>query len=89
MRKQRWRYCRLSSHRFGVILILFSFFWGIYLVKIQLEDGKSESQYIKDKIISLSKDYIQALAKEKGVFGVDGNPQSGEYGVYVVLSGAE
>ena len=58
---------RLSSHRLGVVLIVLSFVWGMYLIQIQLNDRKSQSDYLKAKIISLSKEYIDAVAKEKGL----------------------
>lgn len=39
----------------------------MYLIQIQLNDRQSQSEYLKQKIISLSKEYIDAVAKEKGL----------------------
>lgn len=68
--KARWRLPRLSSHRLGVILIVLSFVWGMYLIRIQINDRKSQSEFLKAKIIALSKEYIDAVAKEKGLTAV-------------------
>lgn len=65
--KARWKLPRLSSHRLGVILIVLSFVWGMYLIHIQINDRKSQSEFLKAKIIALSKEYIDAVAKEKGL----------------------
>ena len=58
---------RISSHRLGVILIVLSFVWGMYLIQVQINDRQSQSEYLKSKIIELSKEYIDAVAKEKGL----------------------
>lgn len=63
----RWKKFRLSSHRIGIILIVLSFVWGMYLIRIQLNDRQSQSEFLKAKIIALSKEYIDAIAKEKGL----------------------
>lgn len=63
----KWLKFRLSSHRIGVILIMLSFVWGMYLIQMQISDRKSQSEYLKTKIIALSKEYIDAVAKEKGL----------------------
>lgn len=63
----RWMKFRLSSHRIGIILIVLSFVWGMYLIRIQLNDRQSQSEFLKAKIIALSKEYIDAIAKEKGL----------------------
>lgn len=60
----------MSSHRLGVILIVLSFVWGMYLIRIQINDRKSQSEFLKAKIIALSKEYIDAVAKEKGLTAV-------------------
>ncbi|KAL9957677.1 hypothetical protein ACROYT_G034601 [Oculina patagonica] len=39
----------------------------MYLIQIQLNDRQSQSEYLKQKIIELSKEYIDAVAKEKGL----------------------
>lgn len=65
--KARWKLPRLSSHRLGVILIVLSFVWGMYLIHVQINDRKSQSEFLKAKIIALSKEYIDAVAKEKGL----------------------
>lgn len=62
-----WMKFRLSSHRIGIILIVLSFVWGMYLIRIQLNDRQSQSEFLKAKIIALSKEYIDAIAKEKGL----------------------
>ena len=74
--KSRWK---LSSHRVGIGLILLSFLWGLYLIKIQLDERRNHSHYLKDRIIELSKQYVHALAKEKSlsVNTIDGQ-QSGK-----------
>ena len=66
--KGRWRSFRLTSHRLGIILIVLSLVWGMYLIRIQLNDRRSQSEYLKQKIITLSKEYIDAIAKEKGLY---------------------
>ncbi|KAJ7340119.1 Alpha-1,6-mannosylglycoprotein 6-beta-N-acetylglucosaminyltransferase A [Desmophyllum pertusum] len=40
----------------------------MYLIQVQINDRKSQSEYLKTKIISLSKEYIDAIAKEKGLY---------------------
>ena len=65
-----WLKFRLSSHRIGIILIVLSFVWGMYLIRIQINDKQSQSDYLKRKIIVLSQEYIEALAKEKGLHAV-------------------
>ena len=62
---------RLSSHRLGFVLICLSMLWGLYLIQIQLSDGRSQSEYLKDRIIALSKEYIDALAREKGMSTIE------------------
>lgn len=64
----RWRNFRLTSHRLGIILIVLSLVWGMYLIQLQLNDKRSQSEYLKQKIIALSKEYIDAIAKEKGLY---------------------
>ena len=64
----RWRNFRLTSHRLGIILIVLSLVWGMYLIQLQLNDRRSQSEYLKQKIIALSKEYIDAIAKEKGLY---------------------
>lgn len=64
----RWRTFRLTSHRLGIILIVLSLVWGMYLIQLQLNDRRSQSEYLKQKIIALSKEYIDAIAKEKGLY---------------------
>lgn len=64
----RWRTFRLTSHRLGIILIVLSLVWGMYLIHVQLNDRRSQSEYLKEKIITLSKEYIDAIAKEKGLY---------------------
>lgn len=39
----------------------------MYLIRIQLNDRQSQSEFLKAKIIALSKEYIDAIAKEKGL----------------------
>ncbi|RMX46273.1 hypothetical protein pdam_00000668 [Pocillopora damicornis] len=62
-----FRKCRLTSSRLGFILIVLSFIWGMYLIQVQLNERQSQSEYLKEKIIALSKEYIDAVAKEKGL----------------------
>ena len=66
--RSRWRNFRLTSHRLGIILIVLSLVWGMYLIQLQLNDRRSQSEYLKEKIIALSKEYIDAIAKEKGLY---------------------
>ena len=40
----------------------------MYLIQLQLNDRRSQSEYLKQKIIALSKEYIDAIAKEKGLY---------------------
>lgn len=52
----------------------------MYLIQIQLNDRQSQSEYLKQKIIELSKDYIDAVAKEKGLRATElGDTDNGEY----------
>lgn len=77
-RGSRWWF-RLTSHRLGVILIVLSLLWGMYLIQVQINDRKSQSEYLKTKIISLSKEYIDAIAKEKGLYSTGlGDEDNGE-----------
>lgn len=62
-----FRKCRLTSSRLGFILIVLSFIWGMYLIQVQLNERQSQSEYLKEKIVALSKEYIDAVAKEKGL----------------------
>lgn len=39
----------------------------MYLIQVQLNERQSQSEYLKEKIIALSKEYIDAVAKEKGL----------------------
>ena len=39
----------------------------MYLIQAQLNERQSQSEYLKEKIIALSKEYIDAVAKEKGL----------------------
>ena len=39
----------------------------MYLIQVQLNEKQSQSEYLKEKIIALSKEYIDAVAKEKGL----------------------
>ena len=39
----------------------------MYLIQVQLNERQSQSEYLKEKIIALSKEYIDAIAKEKGL----------------------
>ncbi|XP_031559579.1 alpha-1,6-mannosylglycoprotein 6-beta-N-acetylglucosaminyltransferase A-like [Actinia tenebrosa] len=71
MQRQRHSF-KLTSHRVGVILILLSFIWGLYLIKIQLDERSSQPDYLKARIIQLSREYIKALAREKSLGGIDG-----------------
>ena len=72
--KSNWK---LTSHRIGVFMILSSFLWGLYLIKVQLDARRNHSQYLKEQIIELSKRYVHALAKEKNFNTIDGQ-QSGK-----------
>ena len=74
----RWFKFRLTSHRIGVILIIFSFIWGMYLIQVQINDRQSQSDYLKEKIITLSKEYIDAVAKEKGLTSMGDLVDNGE-----------
>lgn len=38
------------------------------MIQLQLNDRRSQSEYLKQKIIALSKEYIDAIAKEKGLY---------------------
>ncbi|XP_048579718.1 alpha-1,6-mannosylglycoprotein 6-beta-N-acetylglucosaminyltransferase A [Nematostella vectensis] len=67
---------KLSAHRIGIVFIIISFIWGLYLIKIQLDERNSQPDYLKGRIIHLSKEYIRALAREKGVYGIDGQPST-------------
>lgn len=79
-KRGRWWKFRLTSHRLGIILIILSLVWGMYLIQIQLNDRQSQSEYLKQKIIELSKDYIDAVAKEKGLRATElGDTDNGEY----------
>lgn len=40
------------------------------MIHIQINDRKSQSEFLKAKIIALSKEYIDAVAKEKGLTAV-------------------
>lgn len=71
LNRGRWcTQCRLTSHRLGVILIVLSLVWGIYLIQIQINEKQSQSEFLKTKIIALSKEYIDAVAKEKGLYSM-------------------
>lgn len=72
--KSRWK---LPSHRIGIALVLLSFLWGLYLIKIQLDERRNHSYFLKEQIIELSKQYVHALAKEKSLNTIDGQ-QSAE-----------
>ncbi|KAK3735088.1 hypothetical protein QZH41_011256 [Actinostola sp. cb2023] len=69
---------KLTSHRIGIILITMSFLWGLYLVKIQLDERSSQPDYLRLQIIQLSKEYIQALARAKSLESIDGQMSAGE-----------
>lgn len=71
IKRGRWCKFRLTSHRLGIILIVLSLVWGMYLIQIQLNDRQSQSEYLKKKIIALSKEYIDAVAKEKGLYSTE------------------
>lgn len=38
------------------------------MIQIQINDRQSQSEFLKEKIITLSKEYIDAIAREKGDF---------------------
>ncbi|KXJ25526.1 Alpha-1,6-mannosylglycoprotein 6-beta-N-acetylglucosaminyltransferase A [Exaiptasia diaphana] len=63
---------KLTPQRIGIILILLSLVWGLYLMKIQLEERTSQPEYLKARIIELSREYIQALARAKNLDTTDG-----------------
>ncbi|XP_047137924.1 alpha-1,6-mannosylglycoprotein 6-beta-N-acetylglucosaminyltransferase A isoform X1 [Hydra vulgaris] len=64
--KIRRRY--LNTHQFFIVMILLIIIWGMYLLyETNSYNSKlSNSEYLKDEIIKLSKEYINVLAKEKG-----------------------
>lgn len=63
---------KLTPYRIGIILITLSLIWGLYLMKIQIDERASQPEYLKARIIQLSKQYIQALAHAKTIDSIDG-----------------
>lgn len=60
-------------------MIVLSLVWGMYLIQLQLNDRRSQSEYLKQKIIALSKEYIDAIAKEKGLYTTElGDSDNGD-----------
>lgn len=50
---------------------MLSLVWGIYLIQIQINEKQFlNSEFLKTKIIALSKEYIDAVAKEKGLYSM-------------------
>jgi len=67
----------------GIVLITLSFIWGLYLIKIQLDERSSQPDYLKTRIIQLSKEYIQALARAKSLESIDGQVSNGKILCYM------
>lgn len=64
----------------------------MYLIQVQLNERQSQSEYLKEKIIALSKEYIDAIAKEKGLhsseLGTNGRWTSLPARVLLIKAGA-
>lgn len=56
-----------SSNRFLLFLILLCFFWILYAIKVELDIQRQQTDkdYLRGKIIALSKEYVRLVAKER------------------------
>ena len=64
MKKKSLR--KLSSQRLGFLMVMVVSVWGLYLLSAtKFRNDLKESDYLKSEIIKLSRQYLDALAKEK------------------------
>ena len=64
MKKKSLR--KLSSQRLGFLMVMVVSVWGMYLLSAtKFRNDLKESDYLKSEIIKLSRQYLDALAKEK------------------------
>ena len=64
MKKKSLR--KLSPQRLGFLMVMVVSVWGMYLLSAtKFRNDLKESDYLKGEIIKLSRQYLDALAKEK------------------------
>ena len=57
---------KLSPQRLGFLMVMVVSVWGMYLLSAtKFRNDLKESDYLKGEIIKLSRQYLDALAKEK------------------------
>lgn len=61
-----YKYVR-KPNRLILILLLIAFIWMLYVVKIQMDLQRLhvDKDYLRQRIIELSKEYVKAVANEK------------------------
>lgn len=63
-----------TPNRLVVLLVPVAFLWILYLVNIQLDLQRLHvnKDYLRERIIELSKEYVKAVAKDKETHTIDG-----------------
>ena len=63
-----------TPNRLILLLIPVAFIWMLYLVKIQLDLQRLhvDKDYLRARIVELSKEYVKAVAREKEANAIDG-----------------
>ena len=66
--------CARTPNRLVLLLVPVVFLWIVYLVKIQLDLQRLhvDKDYLREKIVELSKEYVKAVAREKEANVIDG-----------------
>ena len=68
-----YKYAR-TPNRLVLMLIPLAFVWMLYLVRIQLDLQRLhvDKDYLRERIVELSKEYVKAVARDKEANTIDG-----------------
>ena len=66
-----------TPNRLIALLVPLAFLWMLYLVKVQIDIQRLhvDKDYLRGRIIELSKEYIKAVARDKEANTIDGQSQ--------------
>ena len=73
MLKKLYKYAR-APNRLALVLLPVAFIWMLYLIKIQLDLQRLhvDKDYLRKRIVELSKEYVKAVARDKEANIIDG-----------------
>ena len=68
-----YKYAR-TPNRLAFILLPVAFIWMLYLIKVQLDLQRVhvDKDYLRERIVELSKEYVKAVARDKEANIIDG-----------------